>query len=406
MLTLRPLGIAVLNLMENVLNWPPTWATLLLLPALFVGFTVHELAHAIVALLLGDTSQVERKRLSFNPLRHVSWLGMVAFMLVGFGWAKPLWVDYEQIRIKNRPFGMFLVSIAGPAANLLVGLAAFVGTVVSIGIALWWTSIPPEDLLRLMLEPGPDAMGLAVALSAYMMSVNLMLALFNMLPLPMMDGFHAVTSLYAVIRNGIKGTRDEVPMLGQRVPSMGQRVPSMGQRVPSMGQPRRPAAAPSEGPTLTPAEIHFQIGLDYHKEGQWDEAIARYRQAVAHDDQFALAYYDQGLALWAQGRPLLAANAFRGALQVARDPILRTQASLRLHELAQAEQNPDVELGPAPPPHEPGSDPEDAALAPSSLDPEVERRVWLRLGIGVALMVLLAVAMWIYVTVVMVTYAG
>ena len=65
--------------MEDLIHWPPSLSTLLLLPALFVGFTVHELAHALVAYLLGDTSQVEKKRLSFNPLRHVSWLGLVVF---------------------------------------------------------------------------------------------------------------------------------------------------------------------------------------------------------------------------------------------------------------------------------------------------------------------------------------
>ena len=72
------------------IHWPPTWATLLLLPALFVAFTVHELSHALVAYLLGDTSQVERQRLSLNPLRHVSWVGLVVFLLFGFGWAKPV----------------------------------------------------------------------------------------------------------------------------------------------------------------------------------------------------------------------------------------------------------------------------------------------------------------------------
>ena len=113
---------------------PPSWTTLLYLPALFVGFTVHELAHALVAYLLGDTSQVERKRLSFNPLRHVSWLGMVVFLLFGFGWAKPVWVDPNRFRIENRDFGLFLVSIAGACANLLLAFLAFLG-IMSTGIS-------------------------------------------------------------------------------------------------------------------------------------------------------------------------------------------------------------------------------------------------------------------------------
>ena len=96
--------------MGDLLHWPPNWSTVLLLPALFVGFTVHELAHALVAYLLGDTSQVEGNRLSFNPLRHVSWVGMVVFLLFRFGWAKPVWMDASRFRIKNQAFGMFQVA--------------------------------------------------------------------------------------------------------------------------------------------------------------------------------------------------------------------------------------------------------------------------------------------------------
>ncbi len=87
--------------MEDLFNWPPSWATLLYLPALFVAYTVHELAHATMAFALGDTSQVERHRLSFNPLRHVSWLGMLLFLLVGLPWAKPLWADPSRFRLKE-----------------------------------------------------------------------------------------------------------------------------------------------------------------------------------------------------------------------------------------------------------------------------------------------------------------
>jgi Zn-dependent protease len=101
--------------MDNLAPWPLAWSRLLFLPGLFVGFTVHELAHAIVAFSMGDTSQVERNRLSFNPLRHVSWLGLAVFMLMGFGWAKTVAVDPTRFRVKNAAFGMFLVAIAGAA---------------------------------------------------------------------------------------------------------------------------------------------------------------------------------------------------------------------------------------------------------------------------------------------------
>ena len=145
--------------MGNLVNWPPTWSTLLLLPALFVGFTVHELAHALVAFLLGDTTQVERKRLSFNPLRHVSWVGMIAFLLVGFGWAKPVWVDQNRLRIKNQEFGVFLVAIAGPAANILTALLVLFGMAATVTVVWTATGAAPFDVMQYLIyeQPGPDA---------------------------------------------------------------------------------------------------------------------------------------------------------------------------------------------------------------------------------------------------------
>ncbi len=358
--------------MEDLFNWPPSWSTLLLLPALFVGFTVHELAHALVAYLLGDTSQVERNRLSFNPLRHVSWLGLVAFLLVGLGWAKPVWVDHTRFQIKNRAFGMFLVSIAGATANLLAALLALLGMSGTVAIVWIAGGVSPATVIEfLMARPGPDLQGLAVALSYYMMTVNGLLALFNLLPLPPLDGFQALMSLFSMIRRGLQ--RGAAP-----------------QAATARGTGAEAGASP--------AQIHFDIGLAYQKEGQLDEAIARYRQATAHDEQFGLAYYNLGLAYWAKGRLPLATSAFKAATQSGDDLGLRIQADLRLRELAQAEQDPAVELGPAPPPLEPGG-PQTAPMdSAAPLDPDIARRVSLRLSIGAAVMLALALAIWLFVT--------
>jgi len=376
--------------MDTIFNWPPSWSTILLLPALLVGFTVHELAHAIVAYLLGDTSQVERKRLTFNPFRHVSWMGLVAFLLIGFGWAKPVWVDYNRLRLKNRPLGMFLVSIAGVSANFLTALLVLAGIMGTVVIVSALTAASPWDILMLLLarEPGPDAMGLAIALSTYMVTVNLILAMFNMLPLPMMDGFQALVSLYTVIRNALKGKTDDIPLPG--MPRRSRRL------APGADEP---------GARLSPAQIHFNIGLDYQRQGQYDEAIARYRQALAHDDRFALAYYNQGLVYWAKGRRSLAASAFHAAMQTTDDPNLHTQASLRLRELERLQQEPGLSI-PIPPPLEPGSAPEADEEGPPPLDPEVERRIWLRLGVGGAIALVVTVAMWVYVTIVTLAYVS
>jgi Zn-dependent protease len=371
--------------MGNLVNWPPTWATLLLLPALFVGFTVHELAHALVAFLLGDTTQVERKRLSFNPIRHVSWLGMIAFLLIGVGWAKPVWVDESRFRVKNRAFGMFLVSVSGSTANLLTAIGALFGMTAMVMIVWVLNGTPPADVLGFLIvaDPAPDAQGVAVAFTYYMIMVNLLLAFFNLLPLPPLDGFRALLSLYELIRGALA-------------------------REPEEGLLPQPEAATAEGEASvqSPAQIHFGIGLTYHQAGQWDEAIARYRQAIAQDGEFALAYYNLGLAYWAKGRLPLASSAFRAAMQATGDPGLQVQAGMRLRELSQAEADPDAELGLFPPPLEPGHRAEAPASTAPPLDPALARRVWLRLGIGGALTLILAAAIWLYVTAVILASVG
>jgi Zn-dependent protease len=371
------------SVMNRFFPWPPSWATLFLLPALFLAFTVHELAHALVAYLLGDTSQVERKRLSFNPLRHVSWLGLVAFLLVGIGWAKPVMVDWTRFRIKNRAFGMFLVSIAGASANLLLALLAFVGIAATAVIVSLLNAIQPVEVILAIMthQPGPDMMGVAIALSAYVLNVNLLLGLFNLLPLPPLDGFQALMSLATMVRSALKGRPAPEP------------APTA-------------ATAAEVGPASSPAHIHFDIALAYHKAGELDEAIARYRQAITHDDQFGLAYYNLGLAYLAKGRQPLAASAFKAVLKARGDVGVQVEASRRLREMTHAEQAPGTESAPVPEPLERGGEVEGSGDRAAPLDPSIARRLWLRLSLGGALAIILGAGIWLFVTVVMLSAMG
>ena len=360
------------------LGWPPTWTRLWLLPALVVGFSVHELAHALVAYLLGDTSQVARKRLSFNPVRHVSVPGMIAFMLLGIGWAKPVSVDAARFRMRNQAFGMFLVSIAGSLSNLLIALASLVGLSLVGFVVGMAAGVPWDDVVRYMVtaEVAFDLHGLVVALSYYMVSVNLLLALFNLIPLPPLDGFNALFSLVAAIRHSA---------------GRGRSPRNLGPSV----------AAPSQAgeDNRSPAQIHFDIGLEYHRDGQVDEAIARYRQALAHSPGLSLAHYNLGLAYWAKGRPDLAAQALKAAAQ-GTDLVLRGEAEERLHDLALVQQDGVEEpvLSPSPL----GASPAAASLPPTpvALDPTIRRRLWLRLILGGTGFVVLSVAAWLFVTLV------
>jgi Zn-dependent protease len=372
--------------MDQLILWPPSWSMLLLLPALFVGFTVHEVGHAVVAFLLGDTSQLERRRLSWNPFRHISWVGLVVFLLFGFGWAKPVRVDASRFRVKNSALAMFAVSVAGASANVLTALLALLGMMATVFVTWMVTGASLAEIVGFLAldQPVLDVEGVAVAFSQYIVTVNLVLAFFNLLPLPPLDGFQALMSLITAVRTALgRGTVSKQ---------------ALGPVSPNGGKQRTGGDADSEEHSETrPAQIHFDIGLEYHKSGQWDEAIARYRQATDHDDRFGLAYYNLGLAYWAKGRLSLAMSAFRAA-RACPGMVIQVHAGRRLRELTVAEQNPDVELGAVPSPLEPDALQQSESDAAPRPDAGVVRRAWLALAVGGVGVLLLAVAAWLYVT--------
>lgn len=157
---------------------------LFLVPGLVIAIVFHEVAHGWVANMLGDPTAKELKRLSLNPLRHVDLIGTIvlpgALALAGapvFGWAKPVPVDAR--RLNNPRRGMMLVAAAGPGTNLLLAL---IGAVL-VGLLL------PEDA-----KLGEPLSILGVALFTFI-SINLFLALFNLIPLPPFDGSHIVEGL-------------------------------------------------------------------------------------------------------------------------------------------------------------------------------------------------------------------
>jgi Zn-dependent protease len=158
---------------------------LALIPALVIAIVFHEVAHGWTALMLGDPTAKERKRLSLNPLRHVDPVGTLilpgVLALSGlpvFGWAKP--VPVIKQRLNNPRFGMMAVAAAGPATNIvLAALGAIVLGLVARGI-------------------GAQPVGLeafAVGSLYLFIAINVFLALFNLLPIPPFDGSHIVEGL-------------------------------------------------------------------------------------------------------------------------------------------------------------------------------------------------------------------
>lgn len=138
-----------------------------------LGFTVHEYCHALTAYKLGDTSAKDEGRLTLNPLKHIDWLGFIFVCLAGFGWAKPVQVNTEHLKHPKRD--MALIAAAGPFSNLILGIT-FLGL---------------TKLFVLFFSTAPDkAFQIISTVLLYTGVVNVGLFVFNMLPLPPLDGSH------------------------------------------------------------------------------------------------------------------------------------------------------------------------------------------------------------------------
>jgi len=150
--------------------------------ALIVGITVHEFSHALAARAQGDPTPQLQGRLSLNPLKHLDPLGTIFLLVAGFGWGRP--VQFDPRYLNNPRIGSVIVGLAGPAANLLL--------VVVFGV-----------LLRVLALSGaitPES-GVFVLFSALLL-MNLVLLIFNLIPIPPLDGSKLLLALLPVSARG------------------------------------------------------------------------------------------------------------------------------------------------------------------------------------------------------------
>ena len=150
-------------------NWGDLFDALGRVLAVLICLTVHETCHGLAALALGDPTAKRMHRLSFNPLHHIDWLGLLAMFLCGFGWAKPVPVDMRYFKHPRQ--GMALTALAGPAANFLTALAA-------VGVSSAVFHLAPL---------GPAAVFVLCFLSN-MALLGVGMGLFNLIPLSPLDG--------------------------------------------------------------------------------------------------------------------------------------------------------------------------------------------------------------------------
>jgi len=145
---------------------------------LIIALTVHEFAHAFVAYRFGDTTARDAGRLTLNPLKHLDVIGSLMLLVAGFGWAKPVPINPYALR-RRADSAVMWVSLAGPVSNLLLAIVA--------GL-----------LLRLRVVPWVGSTGLLPSPAEFLftfMSINLVLMLFNLIPLAPLDGEKVLTNL-------------------------------------------------------------------------------------------------------------------------------------------------------------------------------------------------------------------
>jgi len=138
-----------------------------MLPALLISITFHELAHGFVAYKLGDPTAKQMGRLTLNPIKHIDPTGLMMLFFFRFGWAKP--IPYNPNYFTNRKQGTLLVALAGPVTNLIIALLSVIWIMLTNGIGI--------EFFAMLLQ------------------FNIIFAIFNMIPLPPLDGSKVIASL-------------------------------------------------------------------------------------------------------------------------------------------------------------------------------------------------------------------
>ncbi|MBO4452912.1 MAG: site-2 protease family protein [Clostridia bacterium] len=160
---------------------------------LVISLVIHEYAHGYTAYRLGDSTAKADGRLSLNPLHHLDPIGTIMMLVIGFGYAKPVPVNTRYFKKPRRDFA--LVSLAGPLSNFLLAFlgAIFIGLLCGLGQISWAYGYSGY---MFFYAPETPAMVRALATALYYFVVlNLGLGLFNLIPIPPLDGSNILMCL-------------------------------------------------------------------------------------------------------------------------------------------------------------------------------------------------------------------
>ncbi len=150
-----------------------------MLPGILIGFSLHEFAHAQTAILLGDDTPRAQGRNTVNPLAHIDIIGFIMILIAGFGWAKPVQINPNNFR--NRVRDDIIVSLAGPLMNLLL---AVVFLVLMKASTLLTSNYLDDNTISILFT-----------IFEYGLYINIVLCVFNLIPIPPLDGSHILFGL-------------------------------------------------------------------------------------------------------------------------------------------------------------------------------------------------------------------
>ena len=176
---------------------------LLTLPIILIALTVHELSHGYAAYRLGDPTAYQFGRLTLDPRRHLDPIGTMMMLFFGFGWAKPVPVDTRRFRKPRRD--MAITALAGPCANILLCFFFYICFRVTVAVVVPEFSVLLEDgfavsyaaslLANFALANIGGVSAILMLFFYYAFYLNATLAVFNLIPIPPLDGSRILSAL-------------------------------------------------------------------------------------------------------------------------------------------------------------------------------------------------------------------
>lgn len=172
---------------------------------LIFSLTLHELAHAVIAEWVGDDTARDLGRITLNPLKHLDPMGALLLLFVGFGWAKP--VPINPAKFKNYRSGLFFVSIAGVVVNFAIAIIAL-AILGFIGLGMDTSGRLTLDNTNIARNLMSSQYGDELITGLYMIAqINIILAVFNMIPIPPLDGSKVLLSIVPSLESTFRKIR-------------------------------------------------------------------------------------------------------------------------------------------------------------------------------------------------------